>query len=319
MEEMRLSKYDKRVIGKKADELGFIRDMLEKVYRLADILMYMNSNSMLKETLALKGGTAINFTVFNLPRLSVDIDLDYLKTVSRDEMLRERVLITGDIQKHMQNEGYELSPKSKHHHSLDSFVFSYASSSGMKDNIKIEINYSMRAHIFPAEERAIISADIPSQDKINSLAVIEIFGSKINALLNRAAARDLYDVNNAIYFKLFRETEYEMLKKCVVFYSAVSRKESFVEFEFEKIDSITSYKIRTDLRPVIRKKENFDLEAAKSRVKAFVLEVLDLTDTEKKFLTCFANKEYMPELLFAEQEILNRIKEHPMALWKMQN
>lgn len=56
MEEMRLSKYDKRVMGKKADELGFIRDMLEKVYRLADILKYMNSNSKLKEALALKGG-----------------------------------------------------------------------------------------------------------------------------------------------------------------------------------------------------------------------------------------------------------------------
>ncbi|MHB8279106.1 MAG: hypothetical protein ACYDIA_15850 [Candidatus Humimicrobiaceae bacterium] len=37
-------KYDKRIIGKKADELGFIRDTLEKVYRLADILEYMNSN-----------------------------------------------------------------------------------------------------------------------------------------------------------------------------------------------------------------------------------------------------------------------------------
>lgn len=57
----------------------------------------------------------------------------------------------------------------------------------------------------------------------------------------------------------------------------------------------------------------------KARVKAFVLEILILTDNEKQFLDCFANKEYKPELLFADQEILDRIKEHPMVIWKMQN
>ena len=35
---------------------------------------------LLKDSPALKGGTAINLTIFNLPRLSVDIDMDYLKT-----------------------------------------------------------------------------------------------------------------------------------------------------------------------------------------------------------------------------------------------
>ena len=74
-----LSNYDKIFIGKRAVELGFVRDTLEKVYPLADILEYLNTNSLLKESLALKGGTAINLTIFNLPSLSVDIDLDYLK------------------------------------------------------------------------------------------------------------------------------------------------------------------------------------------------------------------------------------------------
>ena len=79
--------YDKIYIAKRAAELGFIRDTLEKVYRLADILEYFNTNPILKDSLALKGGTAINLTIFNLPRLSVDIDLDYLRADSREEML----------------------------------------------------------------------------------------------------------------------------------------------------------------------------------------------------------------------------------------
>ena len=70
--------------------MGFVRDTLEKVMRLADILEYLNTNPILKNTLALKGGTAINLTFFNLPRLSVDIDLDYLVANSKQEMLEDR-------------------------------------------------------------------------------------------------------------------------------------------------------------------------------------------------------------------------------------
>lgn len=62
-----MSSYDLTYLGKRAEELGFIRDTLEKVYRLADILEYLNTNPLLKDSLALKGGTAINLTIFNLP------------------------------------------------------------------------------------------------------------------------------------------------------------------------------------------------------------------------------------------------------------
>ncbi len=60
---------------------------------------------MLGESLALKGGIAINLTIFNLPRLSVDIDLDYAKNNSRDEMMAERADITDIIKRYMATEG----------------------------------------------------------------------------------------------------------------------------------------------------------------------------------------------------------------------
>ena len=50
--------------------------------------------ALLSDTLALKGGTAINLIMFDLPRLSVDIDMDYAKDVSREAMLQEREQIT---------------------------------------------------------------------------------------------------------------------------------------------------------------------------------------------------------------------------------
>jgi len=87
-EAMHLSSYSKSLLAKRSQETGFARDSPEKVYRLVEILEYLNRSPLFRESLALKGGTAINLTIFNLPRLSVDIDMDYLKPIDRDSVLR---------------------------------------------------------------------------------------------------------------------------------------------------------------------------------------------------------------------------------------
>lgn len=311
-----MSNYDINYLGKRAEELGFVRDTLEKVTRLSDILEYFNTNPLLKESLALKGGTAINLTIFNLPRLSVDIDLDYLKTDSRDEMLENREKINSVIERYMTAQGYVNSPKSKRPHSLDSWVYEYVSAGGNKDNIKIEINYSLRAHVLPVEERPIITEYFSSSYKVKSLASAEIYGSKINALLSRAAARDLYDTRNMIRFGIFDESEEALLKKCFIFYAAISAKEINKTFDTRAIDSITQRKIKTDLLPVLRRRDDFDLEPAKKLVKEYIQGLMVLTNEEKEFLDRFDKGEYVPELLFNDPAILDRIRNHPMALWK---
>lgn len=63
---------NKRQLGIIAKKFGFVRDTLGKVCRLTDILKFFESDGLLSHALALKGGTAINLTIFDLPRLSVD-------------------------------------------------------------------------------------------------------------------------------------------------------------------------------------------------------------------------------------------------------
>lgn len=55
-----MMQFDRISLGRQAKELGFVRDTFEKVCRLADILAFMESDPLLRDTLALKGGTAIN-------------------------------------------------------------------------------------------------------------------------------------------------------------------------------------------------------------------------------------------------------------------
>ena len=145
--------WDKSLLGRQARELGFVRDTYEKVCRLTEILKFFGNDDLLGITLALKGGTAINLTIFDLPRLSVDIDLDFTQNVTRDEMLASRSKINDRIEKYMTANEYSLSLKSKLYHALDSFVYEYKNAGGMKDNIKIEINYMLRSHVLQIAQR----------------------------------------------------------------------------------------------------------------------------------------------------------------------
>ena len=310
--------FDKNTIGRQAKELGFVRDTFEKVCRLADVLKFFENDDILSRCLALKGGTAINLTIFNLPRLSVDIDLDFSENISRDEMLEKRPKIFERISKYMSANGYVLSSKSKQHHALDSFVFEYQNAGGMKDNIKIEINYMIRCHILPVTRRKVNLPWLSEKLSVLSVAPMEIFASKIVALLNRTAPRDLYDIHNLLELGLFDESEQDMLKKCVVFYSCIGSETVHKEFIFESLDKMPQNKIKTDLLPVLRFGAYFDLKPAREKVIDCLKELLVLTPQEKEFIECFGMGEYKPELIF-DGDMLNNVSDHPMAIWKCNN
>ena len=311
--------YDKAVLTEQARQLGFLTAPFEKMSRLTAILRFMNESADLKKSLALKGGTAINLTVFNLPRLSIDIDLDFTENLNREETRAKRDKIDGLLELYMAAEGYTKKGKSKRTHILDSYVYSYINVANNSDNIKVEINYSLRSHALPTVDVTALTAGIFSPFPIRILSPVEIFASKIVALTSRAAARDLYDLNNMVYYGLFDESETTMLRKCAVLYMAVAGELSVTGFNFNIIDGITPYKVRTELHPMIRNAERFDLQAARGRVSAFLSESMALTESETAFLQQFAAGRYEPQLLFEDSEIVKRIENHPMALWRLQH
>ncbi|MDR2572198.1 MAG: nucleotidyl transferase AbiEii/AbiGii toxin family protein [Oscillospiraceae bacterium] len=312
-----MSEYDKNEIGKQAAELGFIRDTFEKMNRLIDILAFFERDPLLSQYLALKGGTAINLTVLSLPRLSVDIDLDFSINLPLNEMMRVRDDIRITIRQFLSMNGYICSEKSKEYHTLDSDVFHYINSGGVKDYIKVEINYSLRSHILPITKRVIETLGVFAPVTVLVLDPIEIFASKLCALCTRALARDLYDANNLIIL-LENEPISDLLRRCAVLYIAIGSEQTPQRFDFSKMETLTFQDIRMKLIPMLRKQERFDLASAKERVRNYLNKYLILTEEDKLFLSSFASGNYRPELLFSGEE-LARIINHPMALWKMQN
>jgi len=309
--------YSKSFLDKVATETGFIRDNLEKVFRLYEILQYLNENQLFAEHLALKGGTAINLTVFDMPRLSVDIDLDFSKECSREEMLEIRTSINENLLNFMFAQGYALSPNTKNPHSLDSWVFYFQNSVGNRDNISVEINYSMRNHILPIEKRKINVKFLNIECEVNTLAILELFGSKIKALIERTAARDLYDVQNMLKYDVIQLDKQDLLRKIVVFYLVIGAKQKIgLPFNFESINALKYNQIRANLIPMLRKNEQFDFEAAKTVTKDYLSKLMVLTHNEKLFIENFNQGIYQPNLLFDDESIIENIKGHPMAVWR---
>lgn len=312
--------YNKSGIAAEASKHGFQRDVFEKVLRLKTVLDYFQEEPALREHLLLKGGTAINLTVFSLPRLSVDIDMDYMPNDSKENMMATRGKISKVVKEYMESEGYQLSDNSRFSHSLDAFHFLYMNSGGNRDMIKIELNYSLRAHVLQPTRRESLTDAFGDKSCLYTVHPIEIFAAKANALLSRAAARDLYDFNNLVTSDLFQnKTEADLLRKTIIFYATISAETVNKTFDTSAIDSLTFSKIRRDLFPVLTKSEaksHFQLEQYKNAAKEYIHNLMVLTPEEKEYMDRFVKGEYNPELLFSNPEILSQIENHPMALWK---
>ena len=76
-----------RALQKLQRDTGFNIDFLEKAYHITKILFGVFAHNELKENLALKGGTALNFIYFDIPRLSVDLDLNFVGALENTEDL----------------------------------------------------------------------------------------------------------------------------------------------------------------------------------------------------------------------------------------
>ena len=75
--------YTRKDLEERATALNFVANTLEKVLRLADILRFLNANILTRKILALKGGTAINLTIFDLEHVCTQIPTNSRLTQSQ--------------------------------------------------------------------------------------------------------------------------------------------------------------------------------------------------------------------------------------------
>lgn len=288
---------------------------LEKLYRIMLLLSEVNS-SELSEYLALRGGTAINLCYEQLPRLSIDIDLVAIRNGDRDKMLTYRQMMRSQLSELLKSVGYRLDTHFAEY-ALDRFELNYRNIFGSPDRLKVEINYvSARIPVYdPILVRPLNLFEIDVED-IKTLSVPEVYGSKIEALFKRGAARDLFDV-----YMLAKSNKTTIdpatLKKCSIFSCCVEIPWDFrASLTRNPADAIEENQVKQDLRPYLNQKGHFNLSDAKVVVGGFCRDLLKLDNDEQQFLQgFFDDKKYLPNLLFPDK---NHLRDHPGIAWRLQ-
>lgn len=162
-------------------------------YRQADLLLRILPIINTEKDFALKGGTAINFFVRNMPRLSVDIDLTYLPITAREDALANisRALSQTSAIISKQLPGSQITQIR-----FSDFVRGLLVRRG-EATIKIEPNIVMRGSIYAPQIRN-VSKRVQEMFELDvSMSVLlepELYAGKICAALDRQHPRDLFDV-----------------------------------------------------------------------------------------------------------------------------
>ncbi|MBW4050025.1 MAG: nucleotidyl transferase AbiEii/AbiGii toxin family protein [Proteobacteria bacterium] len=148
---------------------------------------------LVDDTFALKGGTAINLFVRDMPRLSVDLDLalpDH--TLSREQALKRITDAIHQSAARLKKQGFQThAPASAEAGGTKLLV-----RQGVIE-VKVEVNFVMRGTVHPVRmasltptARDALQADL----EIPVVSVEDVYGGKLVAAMDRQHPRDLFDV-----------------------------------------------------------------------------------------------------------------------------
>jgi predicted nucleotidyltransferase component of viral defense system len=145
-----------------------------------------------EDVFALKGGTAINLFIRDMPRLSVDIDLAYLPTVSREQALPDCRAALQRMATAIERgvPGARAICQDAREDELRVLVREG------RCQIKIEVSPVLRGTVFPPARRDVVELveDRYGFASVQVVSLPDLYGGKICAALDRQHPRDLFDV-----------------------------------------------------------------------------------------------------------------------------
>ena len=181
-----------QAIAREVSATGFPGETLEKVFRLMSLLDGLNAHPFLKRRVALKGGTALNLFVFDVPRLSVDIDLNYIGAADRDTMLAERPKVEQAVHAVCSRDGL-AAKRMPSEHAGGKWQLAYTASTGDSGNLELDVNFMLRVPLWPPVVTECRPVGSFRAAPAHVLDPHELAAGRLAALLARSASRDIFD------------------------------------------------------------------------------------------------------------------------------
>ena len=184
-------------LAREAAATGFQTEPLEKVILLLELLEAIRSHPFLKERVVLKGGTALNVFRFDVPRLSVDIDLNYIGAVDRDGMLADRPKIEQALHAVCGRVGVQPR-RVPSDHAGGKWRLNFNRVAGGTSTLEMDVNFLLRTPLWPVERIDSRPVGTFQATDVPVLDIHELAAGKLAALLSRTASRDLFDASQLL-------------------------------------------------------------------------------------------------------------------------
>jgi len=308
-------------LQREAAATGFPAEMLEKTLRLLSLLNALRSHPFLGARIALKGGTALNLFVADVPRLSVDVDLNYIGAGDREQMLADRPKVEQGIQAVCGREGLAVK-RVPGDHVGGKWRLTYPAASGRSGNLELDANFLLRTPLWPtiiSDSRRVGSHQAT---QVPMLDTHELAAGKLAALVSRTASRDVFDTHELLGHHALDRTR---LRLGFVVYGAANRK----DWRSASVDDVKldAAELRNQLLPMIRTAMLPPADRITawgdqlvSECRDLLSAVLPLTPEEHEFIERLNDRgDIAPELLTSDFGMQRVLREHPALRWKALN
>ncbi|MDI3461313.1 MAG: hypothetical protein OJF50_000134 [Nitrospira sp.] len=311
-----------REVAHIAAETGFRSDIVEKVLHLTGILDRLDRHEVTRGTWLLKGGTALNLLHLDVPRLSVDIDVNFVGSQDVDAMRSDRPTFERALTACCEREGCTVR-RSPSEHAGGKFRLRYPSVLGGTQNLEVDVSYVARVPLW-GSLRVPVRFPPGSSLHVATLTIEELAAGKFAALVQRAAARDAFDAASLLdlHQDLLDRPSFRIAFIC----SAATSRTDAREFRLRQ-PILGALAYERDLEPLLRPRPEARGEDPQKvrrwiedRVTPAVERVLSWSATERRFLDRLLDEgEIEAELLHDNPEVQARIRAQPMLQWKAQH
>lgn len=279
------------------------KNYLDTVRLLLEVTPTLFRNSLF----VLKGGTAINLFVRDMPRLSVDLDVVIADhTLGRDEVLATVTAELGAVREDLTERlglRCELGAMAEGPE-VKLFV------ERGRTRIKIEVNHVFRGTVLPPKKRPLVASaqDVFFTDiELPLLQPDELYGSKLVAAMDRQHPRDLFDV-----LRLFDEGDLPgAVVECFVCYLAGHNRPVHEVLFANAIDIAPTF--ANEFVGMTRQPVSLD-DLLEVRRRLFTELPAALTDRQRAFLLALVKGE--PDWSLMECPYLRDL---PAIRWKLEN
>lgn len=277
-------------------------------FKQAELVLQILPYIYKERIFALKGGTAINFFVRELPRLSVDIDLTYLPINARDAALSDISESLNRILSNLENAFSDLRSHRKKDEQTGLASSLIVQKSGL--TVKVEPNLIIRGTVFSPQECMLNkrAQDLFEASVITQILSFEdLYGGKICAALDRQHPRDLFDIK----FLFESEGITDNIRKAFIVY-LISHSRPIVELLNPNLKDIKSIFEGEFQGMTLTEVPLEELEMVRDELIKQINR--SLTEDERRFILSFKRME--PEWNLLQ---LDAVEDLPAVKWKQLN